>query len=207
MHLPMKGRKGILSILLALGLLVAAQALASPTPNLPTEVVEALKGGATVALLDAEGNLIWSSDLGKPEEAPLSAAASVAIYDAEGNLIATYPLTPLGDQVFVELPDGTKAPAKPLVKLAHQANRDHHAGKTERHQEQKPHQDEEKAHSRNEHRQGKPSYNHGEEAERHAEKPASHDEEQKGHQAPKTKHESKQKPHPHGKKKHGRPQD
>jgi len=133
----MKGTKLIQTTLLALGLSVFALAAASPDPTLPPEVVQAVESGSVVVFLDADGNPIWSSDLGvKPEEALIQAAVSVAIYDAEGNLIATYPLTQIGDKVLVELPDGTLVPAKQIAKLAYKADHEEEAYEyAERHQE------------------------------------------------------------------------
>ena len=133
----MKGTKLIQTTLLALGFSVFALAAASPAPTLPPEVVEVVQSGSVVVFLDADGNPVWSSDLGtKPEEALLLAAVSVAIYDAEGNLIATYPLTQLGDKVLVELPDGTLAPAKQIAKLAYKTAHEEEAYEhAERHQE------------------------------------------------------------------------
>ncbi len=133
----MKGTKPIRTTLLFLGLSVFALAAASPAPSLPPEVVQTVQSGSVVVFQGADGNPIWSSDLGtKPEETLIQAAVSVAIYDAEGNRIATYPLTRTGDKVLVELPDGTLAPAGPIARLAYKAAQEEEAYEyAERHQE------------------------------------------------------------------------
>ncbi|WP_456477245.1 hypothetical protein [Oceanithermus sp.] len=107
----MKSKKFTLILALVAGLSFAGAALAQAgtMPNLPEEIQAALDQGAIVAILDADGVVIWESDGGAVlDPTVLEAAAAIAIYDADGNLIAEYDvvLGPNG-QPLVVTEDGT----------------------------------------------------------------------------------------------------
>ncbi|WP_456480903.1 hypothetical protein [Oceanithermus sp.] len=106
----MKSKKFTLILALVAGLSFAGAALAQAgtMPSLPEEIQAVLDQGAVVAILDAEGAVIWESDGDvAPDTTVLEAAAAIAVYDADGNLIAEYDvvLGPNG-QPLVETEDG-----------------------------------------------------------------------------------------------------
>ena len=86
--------------------------------TLPPEIEEVLAAGATIAIVDAEGNTIWTSGSGIPlKEVTIPEGSKLVIYDAEGNVLYTLELTtgPNGN-VMVVLPDGSLVPPGVFMK-------------------------------------------------------------------------------------------
>ena len=91
----MKMKRLAWTLLFALGLAAFGSALAvgANVPALPDEVQAVLDDGGTVAILDAEGAVLWDSTSGVAlDPTVLEAAASIVIYDVDGNLVAEYPV-------------------------------------------------------------------------------------------------------------------
>jgi len=82
---------GLLAFGMLLGMLALTQnayAQSATQTMTPKQIVTAVKGGATVAFVDADGNVIWSSDASTaPTPALVAEAAKVVITTADGEVI------------------------------------------------------------------------------------------------------------------------
>jgi len=141
----MKGTKILLAGVLALSIALASAGEEKAPAKLPTEIVELVSAGAKLVFLDAEGNPVWSSDMGtEPENALLQNAVKLVVLDAEGNVVLELPVTLAeGKKVVVQLPDGTLVKAERLVGLGlgegeHAEHRYQHREREQKEHAEKP---------------------------------------------------------------------
>jgi len=103
---------------LALSLTALGFAQSQSPYTLPPEIEEVVQGASLIVVVDADGNVIWSSDQGVPlNEVELPEGAVLVVYDAEGNAVLELALVAgPKDNVLVQLPDGSLLPPGQLIR-------------------------------------------------------------------------------------------
>ncbi len=116
----MKGLKLLFTGSLLLGIAAFGFAQVNGGPGLPPEIAEVIQDSTTLAILDTEGNVIWTSDSGVPLNAvTIPEGATIVVLDAEGDVVLELTLTPAPDGgALVQLPNGDLLPIGKLVSAA-----------------------------------------------------------------------------------------
>lgn len=114
----MKGTKLLQIGLLALGLTAFGYAQTQTPYTLPPEIEEVVQNASLIAIVDADGNTLWTSTSGTPlSEVTIPEGAVLVVYDADGNAVLELTLTAgPNDNVLVQLPDGSLLPPGKLIR-------------------------------------------------------------------------------------------
>ena len=114
----MKGKSLIQIGLLLLAASAFGRAQSGGPPVLPPEIAAVLEDASKIAIVDPDGNPLWTREAGTPlASLDLPEGAVLVVYDAEGNPRLVLPLTlgPNG-KPLLELPDGSLLPPGALLR-------------------------------------------------------------------------------------------